>query len=296
MELPMISPITIRYAVRPRRRSLATGQVADLFGLAGEEPPHVVAENVTLDVRPGDLVLFTGPSGSGKSSLLREVGRQLSALDANALDLPDAPLVDALPGSVAERLDALAACGLSEARLLLRTPGELSDGQRYRFRLALAIARAEQGGFVLADEFCAVLDRRLAKVLAFNVCKLCSRTRTGFLLATTHDDLLADLNPDITVRCLGDGAIEFERRQVKKKRSVSRTSFGCRTAPAATGRTSLGGITAVTTSPSSAESFCSGTAARRSASAYSRRRRRASDSVRDSSACDGRYRRPTSRR
>src|SRR5213080_3813710 len=98
--------ITIRYAFRPRRRSLVTGQVADLFGLADAEPAHVVADNVHLDIRPGDLVLFTGPSGSGKSSLLRAAGEQLAAL---------------------------------EARLLLRMPDELSDGQRYRFRLAFAL-------------------------------------------------------------------------------------------------------------------------------------------------------------
>src|SRR5439155_15651388 len=160
MPLP---PITIRYPFRPRTRSLAAGEVADLFGLADDEPPHVVAENVTLDVRPGDVVLFTGPSGSGKSSLLREAGRQLGALDAAALALPDVPLVDALPGPLPERLERLALCGLSEARLLLRTPAELSDGQRYRFRLAHALARPNQH-FVMADGFCAVLDRTLAKV------------------------------------------------------------------------------------------------------------------------------------
>ena len=134
----MLAPITIRYDVRPRRRSLATAAVSDLFGLADAEPPHVVAEKVALDVRPGDVVLFVGPSGSGKSSLLRAAGRQLGAVDAGSLELPDLPLADALPGPLEERLDRLAACGLSEARLLLRTPAELSDGQRYRFRLAYA--------------------------------------------------------------------------------------------------------------------------------------------------------------
>src|SRR5262245_23041968 len=116
----ILKPITIRYPIRPRQRSLATNTVADLFGLGAEEPPLIIAENVTLDVRPGDLVLFAGPSGSGKSSLLRDVGEQLGAVDAMALELPDLPLVDALQGSLAGRLALLAGCGLSEARLLLR--------------------------------------------------------------------------------------------------------------------------------------------------------------------------------
>ena len=61
-------------------------------------------------------------------------------LDIEQLTLPEKPLVDALPLPTKEALDLLTACGLSEAQLLLRTPAELSDGQRYRFRLALALA------------------------------------------------------------------------------------------------------------------------------------------------------------
>jgi hypothetical protein len=121
----------------------------------------------------------------------------------------------------------------------------------------------------MADEFCAVLDRTLAKVLAFNVRKLATRTGVGVLLATTHDDLTDDLNPDLLVRCHGDGAIDVERRAVKKKRSASTTSYGSRTAPSPTGRTSLGGITGRTTSPSSAGSCSSGTPPNRSGCACS---------------------------
>src|SRR5207248_3324090 len=45
------------------------------------------------------------------------------------------------------------------------------------------------GPFVLADEFTATLDRPLAKVVAFNLRKLVSRTGVGVLAATTHEDV-----------------------------------------------------------------------------------------------------------
>jgi GNAT superfamily N-acetyltransferase len=65
--------------------------------------------------------------------------------------------------------------------------------------------------FLIADEFAANLDRALAKVLAFNLRKLVTRTGIGVLLATTHDDVLADLRPDLHIQCRGEGDVRASR-------------------------------------------------------------------------------------
>lgn len=271
--------IDVAHQFLPKQPSVRAAQVMDHFGVDFEQGRHIIADSVDLPIEPGMVILFTGASGSGKSSLLRAVAgsmgggaspgrdesvdatptllsrseRRLCSLDD--LTLPDQILIEALPLPLADAMGLLSACGLGEAQLMLRTPGELSDGQRYRFRLALALSRRPE--WVVADEFTATLDRTLAKVVAFNIRRQCDRTGTGFLLATTHEDVAADLDPDLHVHCRLDGEIALSGRAlaaghppVKKKRYRSPTSCGSASRPVATGRTSRGGIIAAITSDS----------------------------------------------
>ena len=241
--------ISVAYDFLPKRPSSHASIVMDHFGIGFETGQHVIADDLDIPVEAGDVVCFTGSSGSGKSSLIQAVAGQMeNVLDINSLDLGERILVDSLDLPVQKAMQLLSTCGLGEAQLLLRTPQELSDGQRYRFRLALALARAPE--WILADEFTATLDRTLAKVIAFNIRRLSNRTNTGFLLATTHEDILDDLQPSLHVGCRLDGRLVWSRGEIKKKVSVSPGSCGSARAPNPTGRTLLGGIIAATTSAS----------------------------------------------
>ncbi|MFQ5734917.1 MAG: ABC transporter, partial [Planctomycetaceae bacterium] len=176
--------LSVSHAFLPKQQSTRASIVMDHFGIGFETGRHVIAEGLELPIRSGDVVCFTGASGSGKSSLMRAVVEQLrgaaAVMNADDLELPETILVEAIDLPVEESLPLLSSCGLGEAHLLLRTPQELSDGQRYRFRLALALSR--KPNWIVADEFSATLDRTLAQVVAFNVHRIADRTGTGFLL------------------------------------------------------------------------------------------------------------------
>ncbi|GAB4148490.1 MAG: ATP-binding cassette domain-containing protein [Planctomycetaceae bacterium] len=240
--------ISIAYSFLPKSPTANTSIVMDHFGVGMEVGQNVIAENWELPVHQGDVICFTGASGSGKSSVMRAVAAQLpDVVDINSISLPTKPLVDGLDLPTQESIALLSACGLGEAQLMLRLPSELSDGQRYRFRLAMGLAQKPR--WIFADEFTATLDRTLAKVIAFNVRRHADRTGMGFLLATTHEDILPDLDPSLHVQCqLGNEPVWVRSECKKKEKALCSAKWKSQPEREQTGRISLGGITEATTS------------------------------------------------
>ncbi len=91
----------------------------------------------------------------------------------------------------------LSIAGLNDCFCILNQPRNLSAGEKYRFRLAMALAAGKQ--FVLADEFCSELDRITAAVISSRLHTFAKRTSTIFILASSHEDIICDLEPDILV-------------------------------------------------------------------------------------------------
>jgi len=149
------------------------------------------------------VVYITGQSGSGKSLALRELKKQMTEAGLQVADIDEVPLdntkplIDQIGSSTTEALTLLSIAGLNDAYLFVRKPNELSDGQRYRFRLAKII---ESGAKVwVADEFLAVLDRTTAKVIAFNLQKIARKVGATLMVATTHTDMVDDLAPNLYI-------------------------------------------------------------------------------------------------
>ncbi len=143
--------ISVAYDFLPKQKTVNSSVIKDHFGVGFETGQHVIAENLDLPVEDGDVVCFTGSSGSGKSSLMKAVEKQLtSTVRIEEIDLPENEiLVDGFNCSVEEAMNFLTVCGLGEARLMLRRPSELSDGQRYRYRLALGLSNKTD--WIVAD-------------------------------------------------------------------------------------------------------------------------------------------------
>lgn len=199
-------------------RSPRVLEIAEGFGLGLSDKEFVIYDNLQVEVNPGDVVYITGQSGSGKSLLLQDLSTQMQQegkiiADLNQIVLEEKPVIELVGKTTTEAADLLAKAGISDAWIYIRKPSELSDGQRYRLKLARVM---ESGADVwIADEFGAILDRVTAKVVAYNIAKIARREGKIFMIATTHLDLKDELAPNLYINKRFRERVDMERPDVE---------------------------------------------------------------------------------
>jgi uncharacterized protein len=222
---------TITREVRFPQGVLITDKTAcagRLFGLNRDQlQKRVTNYFAEIDIYPGDIIFITGASGAGKSIVLKELQKVIpakKAINIDELAIPaDKTVIDCIDASTLDSLSMLASAGLAETFCILNNVENLSEGEKYRFKLALAISKKKQ--FIFADEFCSNLDRITASVISWRIRKLASKSKTAFILASSQEDILADLQPDCIVNIDLTGKIEINYKETGNKYQIRNSKY-----------------------------------------------------------------------
>ncbi|WNO52353.1 ABC transporter ATP-binding protein [Stakelama saccharophila] len=196
-----------------------------------------VVDRLSLEIAPGEFVVFLGPSGCGKSTLLRMIAG-LETVDSGAIHIGDARVDHLPPGKrgvamvfqhyalyphmtvrenmafglrnagvdkaeITRRAEA-AAESLEISALLDRKPGQLSGGQRQRVAIARAIVK--EPALFLLDEPLSNLDAALRNRTRLEIAQLHQRLGATMIFVT-HDQVEAMTLADRIV-ILNGGGIE----------------------------------------------------------------------------------------
>lgn len=202
-------------------------QVRDAFDVDSRQMNSPVLKNLFLNIDPGNVVLITGASGSGKSTILRLLSEDLQELRENmdisgtfsGLDHKSAarltrawddtrPLIDQIGSSVKEAIEVLNSVGLAEAHLYVKRPFQISDGQRYRFAVALLCDSKKP--LWIADEFTSALDPLTAAIVAKGIRKRAYYSGATLVIAAPHIQNFVDsLVPNTLVALRWGGIAEI---------------------------------------------------------------------------------------
>lgn len=203
----------------PEPQTKRAAKLMHLFGVRRERlAQQRLQHRCRLELYPGDIVYITGASGGGKTVLLEAIYAQVAADDRLRLDAvelaDDRPVIDCIEAPLFAATEAFSRAGLSDVFCLLQTPAALSVGQQHRYRLGQAMAAPAR--FIFADEFTSSLDRITAASVAYHLRKHARKSEKIFILASSHEDILPDLLPDILITKTLTGRTDMLYRNEKR--------------------------------------------------------------------------------
>lgn len=175
-----------------------------------------------FEVPPGQSALITGPSGSGKSTLLGLLQQCVEPAErtvAGQSEICERSAVAHLQGHLVSRIRSLRQAGLTDGRTLLRRGTDLSPGEQWRLRLAMALHARPR--FLFVDDFCMSLTPLVAATIAHEVADYAAENNCIVVAASPRTDFACDLNPYVLVCMEPGGSIDVHYRDYTRSRRLA---------------------------------------------------------------------------
>ncbi len=193
--------------------AIQANNITKIFGEANDARQVTALDNISLDIRQGELLCLIGPSGCGKSTLLNIIGGLMETTQGG-VTVGDQIVAGPIPEKIAfvfqesalfpwntivdnikiamefqnvpkeERdgraWESLEAVGLAEFGH--HFPGQISGGMKQRAQLARALSL--QTEILLMDEPFGALDEQTRMVLGEDLSVMLSRTKKTIIFVT----------------------------------------------------------------------------------------------------------------
>lgn len=194
-------------------RSLRAQQVSSMFDApSGEKCSRSFDIEFPWDDEPWNVGLVVGPSGSGKSSVLRHVWGESPALDWLSASMID-DFSDRL--SIEEISKACGSVGFNTVPAWMRPFAVLSNGEKFRADIARRLL--EDRDPIVIDEFSSVVDRQVAQIASHAIQKFVREQKRKFVAVGCHYDVIDWLQPDWV---LDMATCNFQRRLLQRRPEV----------------------------------------------------------------------------
>lgn len=177
-------------------RTQTTHEIERAFEISLDKLIQPIFNNLSFEILPGEILVVTGLSGTGKTTLLQLLAGKIYA-NSGAITFPENTKIGQLcPITVSKplievigRQDTgkgiywMGVVGLSEPFLYVKPFRCLSAGQKYRAMLARLLTRG--ANLWLIDEFCENLDLVNTHLLAHKIATLARRVGATVVIASS---------------------------------------------------------------------------------------------------------------
>lgn len=181
------------------------------FRYLGVHSPEKKTITILHDIsfKFGQVNVIYGKSGTGKSSLLNKIKEQLGGVDLGSLQVQDDIVINMVGKDLKDAIGILTTCGLGQGNLFLHKYSQLSDGQKFRMKLAMLLD-SNDNTILYIDEFGSMLDESTSLALACTLNKYVRKNNFTLFVCSNNLEVGKRFRPDTFISLDYDAGFEID--------------------------------------------------------------------------------------